>query len=863
MKSIQKDLDEKLKPYDKYIVLPSLRIEILTDTPGVVYILEEIENLQNRIVEIQEDPDLSENEKKDIEEAYLREIKEMNKTLQGMEGANYAILIDDTFESLERQLYDQRKKSYEIINKVYIQPDEVYSGTYTNNLVHALVYDSQGGTLIAEVYVPIHMSLNTHGLQSLNAWDGNSVEINNEGNYILAPQIGAGKKGGKHNTFTGILMGESVTYDLTNDKGGLKPNSKIGLFGYAEGEQSIFLDAESGAAYFGLPEDRADSGNKHNNGTISLIPNGISHIGSWNLGTNSLFSMLDADGKSELDVLGKPYTGTKYETSIPHPASGVLLTSRPKPYLSIKGSQLPAEVSNSLTNGIDYTRDNIAVQPHDTFELQLDPQDSSIFTLYRHTREPMHIKNVLFKAKQSGSYIVVYNGKDGQPATEYSRYNISTKKWSFSYKFTSSGSMIPVSNSSAGYVVIAKQYFKNGNTSPAYTYYEYKTYKTQGTLSSAATYTEAEIEKQFTEQWRREPKVGIDRQGRFYTNALKDSNTSLYIGSIGAFGKDSKDDQYIGASYEVGDSNGTIFKAFISYADVGTMKELTSPVYIMGSPNAKNSVQRPMHIYGNELTLNAGNCSGESKVGSTRLLLDVEKFYAGMDNHYINLGRDRNNSQIQKSTIYTTYDLLLQSYNSTTLELYKENTKLTSKKIELTSTNDICNLTAGTSVTITGPTSTTINGSDSKLELLGNYAKLSHENDASYLKLAPATNQSTLRSGGSLEISAPGKITIKSNPTANHRIDIDAGDNCYLHLVGGSGKATTKFFLASSCGTLSSTNDKIGAEEGKVNYISASGIFYASRFYSPSFRFTTSKTSTHDIVYDNNGNKKKYDGYSI
>ncbi len=38
------------------------------------------------------------------------------------------------------------------------------------------------------------MSLNVYGLKSLNAWDGNHVEINEDENYVLAPQIGAGKK---------------------------------------------------------------------------------------------------------------------------------------------------------------------------------------------------------------------------------------------------------------------------------------------------------------------------------------------------------------------------------------------------------------------------------------------------------------------------------------------------------------------------------------------------------------------------------------------------------------------------------------------------------------------------------------------
>jgi len=48
--------------------------------------------------------------------------------------------------------------------------------------------------------------LNKYGLANINAWDGNSVQVNSEGGYILAPQMGAGVKD-SNNNFTGVLMG--------------------------------------------------------------------------------------------------------------------------------------------------------------------------------------------------------------------------------------------------------------------------------------------------------------------------------------------------------------------------------------------------------------------------------------------------------------------------------------------------------------------------------------------------------------------------------------------------------------------------------------------------------------------------------
>ena len=94
------------------------------------------------------------------------------------------------------------------------------------------------------IHIPIHFMLNRYGQAALNGWDGNSVEISDEGGYILSPQIGAGKKDG-NNAFTGILMGEVKEY---------KDNSQIshtGIIGYDAGIKSLFINAEDGSAIFG------------------------------------------------------------------------------------------------------------------------------------------------------------------------------------------------------------------------------------------------------------------------------------------------------------------------------------------------------------------------------------------------------------------------------------------------------------------------------------------------------------------------------------------------------------------------------------------------------------------------------------
>jgi hypothetical protein len=62
-----------------------------------------------------------------------------------------------------------------------------------------------------EWYVLIHSIqyyLDRYGKGYINDWDGNSVKIDEDNGYILAPQIGAGKLENDH-SFTGITIGQS------------------------------------------------------------------------------------------------------------------------------------------------------------------------------------------------------------------------------------------------------------------------------------------------------------------------------------------------------------------------------------------------------------------------------------------------------------------------------------------------------------------------------------------------------------------------------------------------------------------------------------------------------------------------------
>ena len=164
-------------------------------------------------------------------------------------------------------LNEDEKNLIEVLNKIAYtrdcqknqrkaRPATRYNGLCVNAAVTCLfrqhVTDGQG-QIIGRINVPIRFLLNKYGLANLNDWDGNSIEIKQNEGYILAPQMGAGKKN-TNNTFTGVLMGE------VNTPG--KNKSDIGLLGYSDGDRTFFLNSQYGSALFG----------KSDNGQIIIDP---------------------------------------------------------------------------------------------------------------------------------------------------------------------------------------------------------------------------------------------------------------------------------------------------------------------------------------------------------------------------------------------------------------------------------------------------------------------------------------------------------------------------------------------------------------------------------------------------------------
>lgn len=466
---------------------------------------------------------------------------------------------------------------------VYIHPHDTYDGAETNNLVHGVVYASKGdfeagNSAEAQFYLPIHMSLNTYGLSSLNAWDGTKIEINEDKNYILAPQIGAGVKNSE-NQFTGIVMGKAVTYPGVD----IKESDSIGLLGYADGKQSIWLDAETGNATFGLPESRTEDDNKYTEGRIELRPGGTSRIGNWSIGSRSLYNMWKApamesrkgqdglyyaykyddstgswtrvgEGSSEdpatkLDIKNT-YYGTNMPSATPEKvyesykidnsehtvdgatisfspySQGIILNSNPA-YFSLKSMPLTRFNSN-----IRFDAANTVLKEGDSIEVEMDPKKPSVFSIYRHT-----------------PYIDPDTGK-----------------------------------------TIPSGVDKN---LPAFTRY---------------------------------PLVGINSNGQFYTNAIQDQESSMGIGKVGAFGKTAADNAYIGAQFAYGKSN--ILKFYVknnsavawNNHDDPNYKEKDSSLFLSPGTEVENEYDRPFKIYGDSVELYAPDLGGRALEQSSHCL---------------------------------------------------------------------------------------------------------------------------------------------------------------------------------------------------------------------------------------------------
>ena len=760
----------------------------------------------------------------------------------------------DTYKLLiPRDVHDDNGlvNGYEKLTQIFITPNLAYSGAYSNNIVYARVYNSKedytnSRNPEAEVYIPICLSLNTFGLRSLNGWDGNHLEINQNENYILAPQVGAGYKD-SNNRFTGLVMGSSTFYDKTKN-GLLDKNISTGLLGFSKGKQSIFLDAETGAAIFGLPEDKDDENKKYENGQIKLIPGKESLIGNWHIGLTSLYNVEKNKHNITDYTLDKPYsdlakikdkiTGqSRYKASIPHDAEGIMLSSAPA-YISIKGRSL-----EDNTNDANFSGSNTIIQPKDSFELQLDPNNPSIFTIYRHTNAAEY-QNFVIKAGR------IYAEED----TNFEHYlskavfdsNNKIVAWNTIEKYNGSYVIAhqlyePILNSYSG-----DFYFSLVKNKDIY----YLPEQISGQVEKEAAYRK--LAKDYV--WHRELKVGINSQGRFFTNALKDNATALAIGDIGAFGETASKHKYIGATFNVGTgSNDNGLVKF--FTDSRIINQKTGTLYITGGTNLDNEYQRELISNFASISLFASSKKSIQKTSTDRMIVNSDIAELGHENTFISLlSRDKSLLSAeygldittnQKRPINIVSGQLFINLNSQSPQLgnliinnsgninintaKKMNIVIGTKDFSLSTTNTLIQSSADGYVVKNNE------GGDSKsgLELLygsGSYTTLWGET----LLLKSIHGSARLDSHGS-----PEGIKLDSYSPATDTLT----DGVYLHLLPQTGGSASTWILSSPNGTIKSTNNIYHGLSG----VSTSGIFNPNSIYVPSV--LNSNDSTKGVDY--------------
>ena len=125
-------------------------------------------------------------------------------------------------------------------NEKYFKPNDDYDTETVTNAIECDI--KKNNNTVARIHIPIHFLINKYGHKELNGWDGNSIQLDQEGGFILAPEMGAGEKDNQ-NRFTGVLMGKVKEANHTN--------YMIGLHGYHEGQKSFFLNSKNGSAFFG------------------------------------------------------------------------------------------------------------------------------------------------------------------------------------------------------------------------------------------------------------------------------------------------------------------------------------------------------------------------------------------------------------------------------------------------------------------------------------------------------------------------------------------------------------------------------------------------------------------------------------
>lgn len=348
------------------------------------------------------------------------------------------------------------------INQHGFKPVSTYNGVCVNNAVKCTCFDNE--TEIGTIYIPIHFFLNKYGLAHLNGWDGNSIQVNEDGGFILSPQMGAGKKE-EDNSFTGILMGEVQEPN--------RINSDVGVLGYNKGTRSFKLDAKDGSAAFGsgqaqiLIDPSSGMGvlyskDYYKNYTEDGKP---SSYGNGNLNGKGLLINLSTPeiryGNKNFSVDENGYLVAKGGGSIAgwNIDDDSLFTSTKSDSLNVRFSSIDF---NRSINGKSYN--NLRLALGQKFAVSADG------TLYAGDATIGTGVNKITIGKSDASNSAIYSGNKNSLDSSYNGFYLGTNGFSLgsNFKVTSSGELTAksgyIGNGSSGWT-IGSNYLKNNKDS--------------------------------------------------------------------------------------------------------------------------------------------------------------------------------------------------------------------------------------------------------------------------------------------------------------------------------------------------------------------------------------------------------------
>ena len=320
MNSFNSKIDEGIKAYDDLVNYSELTYEL----NAYNLIVKDIQDLPNYMTDL-----CSEHDQGPANETFL------NIKYQIMVYGNYFGSIqqgwtkDWILGSIIQRIEDllATYRDYTFINNYYNKKIEELNKELTEKRI-VLANSDQSAFDTAIVIKPILFLLNRYGLAFINGWDGNKLYTGDKDEFLLAPQIGAGKK--EQGKFTGIVMGVRVK--------GSDREDDIGLVGKCDGEDSIFLDAKTGNAIFG----------KAGEGQIKMIPGGTSTIAGWEIDEFSL-------GKTHGDTSVYLYSNYDEEEDAIYPPKpdGTGDFTTPK-YIAFQAMTDDENSENDLTTYITY-----------------------------------------------------------------------------------------------------------------------------------------------------------------------------------------------------------------------------------------------------------------------------------------------------------------------------------------------------------------------------------------------------------------------------------------------------------------------------------------------------------------------------